>query len=64
MKKIPSVPPVRGGKDRILARALAEDLRTVQGSGVLHASTVSVDKSSDGHTDITNGTGDHDVTEI
>jgi hypothetical protein len=63
MKKVLSVPSVGSQKGRILARTLAEDLRTVQGGGTT-AGTVTVDKSSDGHTDITNGTSDHDISEI
>ncbi len=46
---------------RILARVLADDLRRVEGGG--GAAPATVDKSSDGHTDITNGTGDHDVND-
>jgi hypothetical protein len=63
MKKARLVPEVEKATGRILARALAEDLRRIQGGGS-NAGTVTVDKSADGHTDITNGTGDHDITEI
>lgn len=63
MKKVRLVPEVEKATGRILARALAEDLRRVQGGGG-NAGTVTVDKSADGHTDITNGSGDHDITEI
>jgi hypothetical protein len=63
MKKVLSSPTAGSPKGRILARALAEDLRTVQGGGT-NAGTVTVDRSSDGHTDITNGTSDHDINDI
>jgi hypothetical protein len=63
MKKTASVPEIASATGRILARALAEDLRKVQGGGT-NAGTATVDKSSDGHTDITNGTGDHDFNDI
>jgi hypothetical protein len=63
MKKTSSIPEAGSPKGRILARALAEDLRKIQG-GSTTAGTVTVDKSSDGHTDITNGTSDHDISEI
>jgi hypothetical protein len=63
MKKTPSVPEVASVTGRILARALAEDLRKIQGGGT-NAGTVTVDKSADGHTDITNGTGDHDINDF
>jgi len=63
MKKVSLVPKVEHAAGRILARALAEDLRRVQGGGT-NAGTATVDTSSDGHTDITNGTGDHDYSDI
>jgi hypothetical protein len=63
MQKAPLVPEAVSATGRILARVLAEDLRRVQGGGT-NAGTATVDKSSDGHTDITNGTGDHDISEI
>jgi len=63
MKKASLVQEVEKAPGRILARAVAEDLRRVQGGGG-NAGTVTVDKSADGHTDITNGTGDHDINEI